>query len=343
MGILGHARVLDRLRGALSRGDLHHALLFEGPSGVGKRAVAEWLVALANCRSPVTGEPCGACPPCRQLAAGTFPDAIRLEPDPEKATATIAVEDVREVIRVAGYHRYGGARRFVIVDPAEAMAPAAANALLKTLEEPPDGTGFILVATSVAGLLPTIRSRCQRVRFGPVAEADLAAWLVDRGVDDAVAVAARAEGCPGRALRLAGEGLVERMALRDGLLRALAGDVGGVFAFADDVAGDGGRAEWRPRVEALLEVIEDLVRDGARDAASGSDEPTDAVAAAWGRALWPQGVTVAARAIADARGELLSNASGKLVVSALVARLRAELGPARRAGLQNIQKVPGQV
>jgi DNA polymerase III gamma/tau subunit len=91
--ILGHDSVVDRLSAAIDRGTLHHALLFEGPAGVGKNLVATRLAMYANC----TGDPrpCGACPPCRQILAGSHPDVIRVGPDPEKATAIIAVDTVR--------------------------------------------------------------------------------------------------------------------------------------------------------------------------------------------------------------------------------------------------------
>ncbi len=331
--IAGHTSVRERLRAAVNRGSLHHALLFEGPAGVGKRRVAEWLAQLANCTSGDV-RPCGACPTCKQIASGAHPDVIRLEPDPEKATATIAVDRVREVIRTAGYHRYNSRMRFVIVDPAEALAPAAANALLKTLEEPPDGTGFILIATSTSGLLPTIRSRCQRVRFGAVPEAELVQFLVARGVASPEAVARLAQGCPGRALVIAEEGLDGRAALREGMLGAIAGDLGGLLGFSEKLVGGSGRADWRPKVDALIEVIEDLVRD-ASIVGSGAnlelvDPATRPVAEYWAPVLWPGGVVAMQRAVADARAQLLANAQGRTVVDALLARLRAELGPARK-------------
>lgn len=331
--IAGHASVRERLRAAVNRGSLHHALLFEGPAGVGKRRVAEWLAQLANCT--FEGErPCGCCPTCRQIASGAHPDVIRLEPDPEKATATIAVDRVREVIRTAGYHRYNSRMRFVIVDPAEALAPAAANALLKTLEEPPDGTGFILVATSTSGLLPTIRSRCQRVRFGAVPEAELVAFLVARGIASPEAIARLAQGCPGRALAIAEDGVEGRASLREGMLGAIAGDLGGLLAFSEKLVGGSGRADWRPKVEALVEVVEDLVRDASIIGSGANlelvDPATRPVAERWAPFLWPGGVAAMQRAVADSRAQLLANAQGRTVVDALLARLRAELGPARK-------------
>lgn len=334
MAVIGHDSVQQRLTDGLVRGDLHHALLFEGPAGVGKRLVAERLAAAANCLSD-GARPCGVCPSCRQIAAGNHPDVIRIEPDADRASGTIAVEQIREMIRMSGYHRYAGRRRFVIIDPAEALMPAAANALLKTLEEPPAGTGFVLIATHASALLSTIVSRCQRVRFGPVPEPLIAAFLRERGLADPDGAARLSLGCPGRALQLAEHGLDERRVIRTDLLTAVAGDLGGIFAFGQKLADGSGRQEWRPRMEMMLDVVEDLLRD-VTVLGSGADLPllnadTRDVVERWTPVLWPGGVAVLARSIAEARENLAANVSGRTIIDALVARLRAELGPARKA------------
>jgi DNA polymerase-3 subunit delta' len=338
--LLGHPRVVARLWAALDRGDLHHALLLEGPAGVGKRTLADLLVQAANCTG-ATGltRPCGTCRSCAQIASGNHPDILRLEPDPEKATPTIGVDAVREVVRLAGFHRFSGARRFVVIDPAEALQASAANALLKTLEEPPAGTGFILIATHASALLPTIVSRCQRHRLGPVPEPEIAAWLSSRGEADAPALARAAEGCPGRAVELAAGGLQRRSEWRDGLLQALAGDLGQLFDFSEKLVGSGSRQEWTVRVEGLLAVIEDLLRDvvaiGSGIAESPERPPVDpatrAVTERWATVLWPGGVVVCADAVQAARENLAANVAGRTVVDALLTRLRRELGSARRA------------
>lgn len=332
MDVLGHAAIRSRLEGALKRGTLHHALLFEGPSGVGKRLVAEWVARVANCTG--ANAPCEECPSCRQIAAGSFPDVIRVEPDPEKASQTIGVDQIREVVRLSGYHRYSGKRRVVILDPAEALLPAAANALLKTLEEPPEGTGFILVTHHASALLPTILSRCQRVRFGPVPEAELAAWLKGKGLDEPEALARRAQGCPGRALQLSEGGLTERIELREMLLNTLAGDLGGLFEGNRSLVEGEGRQTWRPRVDRLLEVLEDLLRDvvvlgsGSSQALVNEDHRT--TVERWAAVLWPGGIMSCERAIAEARDNLDANVGGRVVLDALLARMRGELGAARK-------------
>jgi len=335
--LLGHREALALLWGALQRGALHHAYLFEGPQGVGKRTVAVRLAMAANCTGAAEVPPCGVCGPCKQIAAGHHPDVIVLEPEADKATAIISVSQVREVVRLAGYHRYNARRRFVIVDPAEAMPPSAANALLKTLEEPPEGTGFVLVATHASALLSTIVSRCQRVRLHAVPDDDLATWLQERGVEDPAGLACAALGCPGRALALSEGSLAERRALRDGLLAALGGRLGGVFSWSVEVT-KGDARTWRARAEEVLDLVDELLRDATIRGAGGTAPLLNAdraqVIDAWAAALWPDGVTRCAEAVVEARLELARNVSGKNLLDALVATLATELGSARKAGAQ---------
>ena len=130
-----------------------------------------------NCLSPVTGhlggdaqaailferDACGACAACRRIDRGVHPDVIVVQPG---ETGTIKIEQVRDVIDRAGYRPFEARRRVVIIDEADAMLAAAQSALLKTLEEPPSASIFILVSSLPDSLLPTVRSRCPRLRFG---------------------------------------------------------------------------------------------------------------------------------------------------------------------------------
>ncbi|MCB9682958.1 MAG: DNA polymerase III subunit delta' [Alphaproteobacteria bacterium] len=333
--IVGHDAVLHRLRDALARDRLHHALLLEGPQGVGKHTVARWLALAGTCErfDPARG-PCGACPTCSRVLAGVHPDVIAVGPDPDKATPTIPVARIREVVRAAAFHRYGAARRFVVVDPAEAMGPAAANALLKTLEEPPEGTHFVLVATHVTALLPTIVSRCQLFRLTPVDEAELTAWLTSRGLDDAARLARLSGGCPGHALSLADGGLDARKDLRDQVLGALAGDLQGIFDLSEALT-KGRRQDWTPRVEAVLGLLEELLRDTVVVAAAPQSgllhDDLAGPLAHWATALWPSGVTTCQRALHEARRDLDLNVTGKTALDALLTRVATELGAARKA------------
>ncbi len=198
--VIAQDRALTPLRSALRRGALHHAYLFGGPEGVGKATAARLLAQAANCEGGDAGtgglrdDPCGACGPCRKIAKGIHPDVLVLREERAMAKAgawdpkggrtpskDIVVDQVRDVVdRRLAMKRYEGRRRFVIVDPADAMNPQAQNALLKTLEEPPDDTTLVLVASSPDALLPTIRSRCMRVAFAPLPAGAIAPRLADR-------------------------------------------------------------------------------------------------------------------------------------------------------------------
>lgn len=327
--ILGHRAAIARLWGALARDELHHAYLFEGPEGVGKHTVAVRLAMAANCTGEADPPPCGVCPTCEQIRAGHHPDVLVLEPAAERATPIISVDQVREVVRVAGYHRYGARRRFILIDPAEAMPDPAANALLKTLEEPPAGTGFILVATHSSALLPTVLSRCQRIRFSAVPDDALEAWLRERGIQEAGSVARASLGCPGRALSLAEGQLEERRALRDRLLAVLEGDIGDLFEWSAELC-SGKRPQWRPRVTEVLDILDDLLRDTAIRA-TGAEVPLlnaegSEVVQNWVHRLWPDGVTRCAEAVSEAREELERNVAGRTLMDALLSRVAKELG-----------------
>jgi DNA polymerase-3 subunit delta' len=198
---------------------LPHALLFVGPAGLGKRALAEALAARLLCDAPrADGHACGHCEPCLWRISGNHPDLQRVVPEAEalvaseadgaaeaggKAASTqIRLDQIRELqaaLSVTGHH---GTRRVVLLDPAEAMNGVTANALLKLLEEPPEGCVFVLVSSSPRTLLPTIRSRCQQWHFGRPDEAALARWAThaDPGVR---AMLALGGGMPLAAERLA--------------------------------------------------------------------------------------------------------------------------------------------
>jgi DNA polymerase III subunit delta' len=151
---------------------------------------------------------CGTCAACTRIARGVHPDVLVLEPGD---TGSIKIEQVREVVDRAAYRPFEGKRRVVIIDEADALVPAAQNALLKTLEEPPSLSVFILVTARPDVLLPTVRSRCPRLNFRPLSPNEIAAALVARGQTEtaARAVAATADGSLGRALQASADDFVE--------------------------------------------------------------------------------------------------------------------------------------
>jgi DNA polymerase-3 subunit delta' len=207
--VAGHHRILTLLSRAIARKTLPPAFLLAGPHGIGKRPTAVAIAQTLNCLEPSTGpgpigdfeiDACGTCVACRRIARGVHPDVIVIEPGD---MGSIKIEQVRDVIDRAGYRPFEGRRRVVIVDDADAMRHEAQNALLKTLEEPPSASVFILVSSMPDALLPTVRSRCPRLRFGPLSASEIAHVLIrDHGYGDtdARAAAADADGSVGRAL-----------------------------------------------------------------------------------------------------------------------------------------------
>jgi DNA polymerase-3 subunit delta' len=169
---LGRRRLVGLLARSVHRDTLPPSLIFSGPAGAGKRQTAIATAQALNCLSP-TGEgesrdSCGTCTACMRIARGTHPDVLIVEPGDN---GSIRIDQVRDAIDRAGYRPFEGRRRVVIIDQADAMMAAAQNALLKTLEEPPSSSVFILVTARPDMLLATVQSRCPRLRF-PAAETD---------------------------------------------------------------------------------------------------------------------------------------------------------------------------
>lgn len=151
--------VMRQLEQQIGEGRLPHALMISGPQGVGKAHLAQVLAQRLLCQAPRAGSACGKCHSCGLLRAGTHPDLHQLTPEePGKAIKIDAVRDLTQ--RLVGHAQQSG-YKLVVLEPAEAMNSNAANALLKTLEEPADATLLILVSHKPASVLPTIRSRCQ--------------------------------------------------------------------------------------------------------------------------------------------------------------------------------------
>lgn len=236
--ILGQERVISHLKTAMAKGRLSHAYLFLGPEGVGKASVARALAAALNCAQPrADGDACGECPSCRRLAAGTNPDFLVIGPT---ESLQIRIGQIRDFRRVTTYPPFGGGWRVALIKPAEALNEEAANALLKTLEEPPDRHVLVLTALGEADLLPTVVSRCHKLAFAPLPAPLVARELMKRrGLPPARAalLAALSGGSLGRALNLDPEELLaqRRQVLAD-LARLAEGSAAGVLDWAQRLA-----------------------------------------------------------------------------------------------------------
>ncbi len=202
--IHGHQRQIEFLKSAVRRQRLPHALLFAGPDGIGKRSVAVAFAAWLQCEAG-GDDACGGCAACRQVGAGTHPDLQLVAVAPGKKE--IGIDRMREIKRFMQLQPLRGKAKIAIVDDAHALTAAAQNAVLKTLEEPPDRSFLLLIADNPDGLLPTVRSRCQRLQFAPLPTETVADILVTaHGIEPRAAhdLAVLAEGSPGRALSLSG-------------------------------------------------------------------------------------------------------------------------------------------
>ena len=261
--ITGHGHLLDLVARAAARGTLPPSLIFGGPEGVGKRRAAIGLAQLVNCLAPVSGAPpgpCGTCASCTRIARGVHADVLLVEPE---ESGTIKIDQVREAIERTAYRPFEGRRRVVIIDDAHEIVEPAQNALLKTLEEPPATSSFVLVTSCPDLLLPTVRSRCQLLRFGRLAPADVAGVLMrDHGFSeaDAYTAAAQADGSIGAAMERVTEAAVEARRAASRMLELVAGarEPRGRLQSAQALIGKGDRDELTRRLHAVSSIIRDL-------------------------------------------------------------------------------------
>lgn len=244
-------------------GRLPHALLFVGPEGLGKRDLADALAARLLCSAPaVDGHACGHCVPCQLRLSGNHPDLLPIVPEadaaPEseageggeggeggsgkKKSSQIRIEQIRDLQETLSVTGHQSSRRVIVVDPAEAMNAFTANALLKLLEEPPEGCIFLLVSSAPRRLLPTIRSRCQQWSFSRPADDVVAQWLLGPDAPPADLLALTG-GMPLAAQRLAKSG-------SDALLRRFVKDIAALPA-GDPLKLAGQWESWLKSKEAL--------------------------------------------------------------------------------------------
>ena len=191
-----------------------HAYLLHGPQGIGKRALAERLMAFLLCKQPEGLQACGHCKSCLLLKAGTHPDNYILEP--EEVDKPIKVDQVRDLVSFVVQTAQLGGRKVILIEPVEAMNINAANALLKSLEEPSGNTVLLLVSHQPSRLLPTIRSRCQQQACPLPSRAQSEAWLAqalpDSDEAERLELLSLAAGSPLLAISLQAQGVREQRA-----------------------------------------------------------------------------------------------------------------------------------
>jgi len=207
--ILGQPQAINLLKRAIEKNRLSHAYLFYGMRGVGKKTTAYAFAGTLFCKASKEGKPCSTCPSCKKLTKAIHPDFMLIFPEKKEITIS-QIRKVREFIR---YRPVEAEYQVVLIEEAEKMNPEAANALLKSLEEPPEYTIFILLTQNPSRMLPTILSRCQPVRFNPIPTAKLKEFLKKRGFEETVAetLAELSQGSMGIALEIAEKGLLEEL------------------------------------------------------------------------------------------------------------------------------------
>lgn len=331
------------LQDVLARDSVAHAYLFAGPPQSGRGTLARLFAQALNCETSGAGgpalAPCGLCRPCRKIERGTHPDVRVMGLAGQEAVGatgarketkntSLSIETIRELQAGLSLRPLESRWKVAIVDDAETMQPVAANAFLKTLEEPPPFAVLILLAPEVGAVLPTIRSRCQVIELRPAPREELARALVAHyGVvpTDAHTLAALARGRAGWAIAAAAQPdfLADRRAALDTMLGLVRGPAHAFFPLVDQLAERfrrGRRQEVYTDLDAWLGLWRDLllVRSGCADLALNTD-------------FLAQLQTLAARftvshlqnavaATRDALRQLDANVAPRLVLEAMVLR-----------------------
>ncbi len=290
-------------------GRIVHALLFAGPSGTGKKSMAEIFARAALCEGEE--KPCDQCPACKKCLNGSHPDVHYVAPEKN----TIKVDQIRDLTEKLGLAAYEGGKKIAIIERADAMNESAQNALLKTLENPTGDTLFFLLTDvpvgTQNGLLPTVVSRCLQLRFDCLPIADCARALEKRGVaaDRAGLLAALAQGSVGRALEIDAD--ADYLPLRGRILEALKlirspADVARAAAIIGDTAG---------RENVVLEIMELWARDGMRLQNGAPPLNADAAAA---NAKFKYSGSMLLKRIITARRQLFANVPWANVLASLL-------------------------
>src|SRR5205807_2793218 len=217
--LIGNNEVKESLRRLLSGSRVPGSMLFTGDEGIGKKLFALELAKALNCRQRHGVEACDECSSCKRISRSTFPPFGKDDDDKERMIWSehadvamvrpfkqiIRVKPMRELEREANFRPFEGAACVFVVEDADYMNDQAANALLKTLEEPPPTSHLILTTTNPTALLATIRSRCQIIRFAPIASEAIERFLIEKentSAADAVLLARTSRGSIGRALNV---------------------------------------------------------------------------------------------------------------------------------------------
>ncbi|MDA1001285.1 MAG: DNA polymerase III subunit [bacterium] len=337
--LLGQDAAVAALRLDLESGRLGGAYIFYGPEGVGKAAAAELFAQSLECEA--AERPCGLCLPCRKVARGVHPDVIRIRPAEGKKS--VGVEEARESILARAYQRpQEGRAQVFLLDDAHRFTVNTFNALLKTLEEPPENTFFILITPNLHILPPTVISRCRRIRFAALSREQMREILIARGggeLDDPDALIGMSLGRLGVALGGAPDQLQSRRETALKMLEGLSAPPGqadeiALLALAADQASGGGSA--REAVTANLEMLRGLLRDilvlqvAPGEVVPWNTDVADELATLGERWGTPGLIRALERVETAYRDVAVGNTNPGLTLEALVIALRATIGAGGR-------------
>jgi DNA polymerase III subunit delta' len=273
--IAGNERVKKLLRRILEERRLPGAMLLSGEEGIGKKLFALEIARALNCRSPQGAEGCGRCPSCVRISKFNYPQSSDAEewkgiiwtdhPDVGMVVApkrVLLVDQMRQIEREANFRPYEGAARVFLIDDADKLNDPSANALLKVLEEPPHTSHLVLLTSRPAMLLPTIRSRCQVIRFSPLAADEIENHLTLNKIAGAQEANLRARVARGSLGRAINQDVGEFTEAREAMFRVLE-----ELAAGDDrvrllrSAEELNEAQYKDEFESRLDILETLIRD----------------------------------------------------------------------------------
>ena len=327
---LGQDHLLARLQPALEQGRESHAYLLIGPPHVGKLTLAREIAQAVNClRGP--SSPCGECAQCRRIADGHHADVrvvdieFSRKVEERNTVTTITIGSIRELERTVNLNPFEGSRTVIIIDGAATMTVDAANALLKTLEEPPPGVLFLLLTDDEDSLLSTIRSRCQALPLLPMSRAQMLEFLADRHSvpeDEGDRLYRLSRGCLGWALQALADPQIldQRLADLERIRETLAAGLDARFTYANEVASlfSSNRPAARELLALWLRWWRDLllIKEGADQFLHNADQ-ADALRS-HAATLSTAQIAAFIRRLLSTMAALDANASPRLALEALM-------------------------
>ncbi len=314
--IIGHERIVDLLKRTIRSGKIAHAYIFEGIPGCGRRKTALCMIQALYCTDARDGDACGVCTSCRKVAAGNHGDVHLVSPLPDKRD--ISIDQLRELQRDLSLRPYEAPRKACILEPAERLNTSSSNSFLKTLEEPPGNALIILLTENSDILLPTIRSRCQLIRFAPLSSEHVQYLLEKNGQDSITASTAAqlSEGSMDKALALDSHSLAEqRAALGKQLAGVSLNRIASLFEASESLSGS--RDETLENLDLLLSIIREHIYNATGCPFGSNNDHTTGLSA---------GVSLAqairlADALLETRRAVQRNANAKLALDTLLIKI----------------------